>query len=407
MNERNYIRTFYLNKVTPYINKPFIKILTGVRRCGKSYLLKQIIELLISERKVKEEQIVYINKELLKFDFIKDYKKLYDYINEQLSGINGKKYIFVDEIQNIDEWEKTISSFFAEGEYDIYITGSNSNLLSSEFATLLSGRYIEFNLYTLSFEEFTNFRQSDEKDNETEFYNYLKYGGFPVVQHLEDDEELIFQYLNSLYNTILLKDIISRYKIRNIQLFENLTKFVFQNIGNTFSAASISKYLKSQKQSVGLDTIQNYLTYLENSFLITKVKRFDLKGKKILELYEKYYLADIGIKNAMFGYKENEIPGLLENLVFHKLKQLNYKIFIGKFDEYEIDFVAEKKDNRIYIQVAYLLDSEKTVEREFHSLKLISDNYPKYVLTLNKHQTTNNEGIIRMNLVDFLLNYKA
>ena len=406
MNNQNIKRNYYLNKIISYFNKPVIKIITGIRRSGKSYLLQQIIKLL-KDKSVKDNQIVYINKELIKFDFIKTYKDMYEYIVNQFKNVSGKKYLFVDEIQNIKDWEKAVSSFFAENEYDIFITGSNSNLLSSEMATLLSGRYIEFNLHTLSFREFLQFKQKDIQVNEQEFYNYLKYGGFPVIHHLEENEELIFQYLNSLYNTILLKDIISRYKIRNVQLFENLTKFVFDNIGNVFSGRSISKYLKSQNMSVGLDTIQNYLQYLENSFLINKIKRYDLKGKKILEIYEKYYLSDIGLKNAMFGYKEEDISGLLENIVYHKLKQLGFTIYIGKYDEYEIDFIAEKKDFRIYIQVCYLLSSQKTIEREFHSLKQIADNYPKYVLSLDKHQETNNNGIIRMNLIDFLINFNT
>ncbi len=404
MNKQNIERKYYLNKIVPYFDKPVIKVITGIRRSGKSYLMKQIIQLL-QERGVDENQIVYINKELMKFDFIKTYKDLYDYATAQFDSITQKKYLLVDEIQNIAEWEKAIASFFAEDNYDIFITGSNSNLLSSEIATLLSGRYIEFTLHTLSFEEFLQFKQLEITPNETEFYNYLKYGGFPVIHHLEDNEEFIFQYLNALYNTILLKDVISRYKIRNIQLFENLTKFVFDNIGSVFSGRSISKYLKSQNISVGLDTIQNYLQYLENSFLINKVKRYDLKGKKILEIYEKYYLSDIGLKNAMYGYREKDIAGLLENLVFHKLKQLDFTVYIGKYDEYEVDFVAEKKDAKIYIQVCYLLSSQKTTEREFNSLRKISDNYPKYVLSLDKTPQTNNDGIIRMNLIDFLINF--
>ena len=368
-------------------------------------MLKQIIQVL-SEQDIGSEQIIYINKELLKFDFIKNYNDLYVYINKKMSKISGKKYLFIDEIQNISDWEKAISSFFAENQYDIYITGSNANLLSSEIATLLSGRYIEFNLFTLSYKEFLQFGNNKIQYNEKEFYSYLKYGGFPVIHHFKENEELVFQYLNSLYSTILLKDIISRYTIRNIQLFENLTQFIFNNIGNIFSGRSISKYLKAQNISVGLDTIQNYLQYLENSFLINKVKRYDLKGKKVLEIYEKYYLSDIGLKNAMFGYKESDIAGLLENIVYHKLRQCNYNIFIGKNGEYEIDFVAENNKKRVYIQVAYLLNSPETIKREFHSLKQISDNYPKYVISLDKHQTTNNEGILRMNLIEFLLNFE-
>jgi len=401
MEVTNYRRDIYLKKIIPFINKPVIKIITGIRRCGKSFLMKQIISEL-NATGIENKNILYINKELVTFNFIENYTQLYTYISEKFNSTQGKKYILIDEIQEIQQWEKAVGSLFAENEYDIYITGSNAHLLSSEIATLLSGRYVEINLYTLSYKEFVQFRNTEFTNAEDEFYLYLKYGGFPVIHFFDYNDELIYQYINSLYSTILLKDIISRYNIRNVQLFENLTKFVFDNIGNIFSGNSIAKYLKAQNISMGLDTIQNYLQYLENSFLVYKVNRYDLKGKRILEIHEKYYLSDIGLKNAMLGYREKDIAGMLENIVFLKLKQSDYKVFIGKFLDYEIDFVAEKGNSRIYIQVAYLLNSKETIEREFQVMKQISDNYPKYVLSMDKHQTTNNEGIIRMNIINFL-----
>jgi len=401
MEVTNYRRDIYLKKIIPFINKPVIKIITGIRRCGKSFLMKQIISEL-NATGIENKNILYINKELVTFNFIENYTHLYTYISEKFNSTQGKKYILIDEIQEIQQWEKAVGSLFAENEYDIYITGSNAHLLSSEIATLLSGRYVEINLYTLSYKEFVQFRNTEFTNAEDEFYLYLKYGGFPVIHFFDYNDELIYQYINSLYSTILLKDIISRYNIRNVQLFENLTKFVFDNIGNIFSGNSIAKYLKAQNISMGLDTIQNYLQYLENSFLVYKVNRYDLKGKRILEIHEKYYLSDIGLKNAMLGYREKDIAGMLENIVFLKLKQSDYKVFIGKFLDYEIDFVAEKGNSRIYIQVAYLLNSKETIEREFQVMKQISDNYPKYVLSMDKHQTTNNEGIIRMNIIIFL-----
>jgi len=401
MEVTNYRRDIYLKKIIPFINKPVIKIITGIRRCGKSFLMKQIISEL-NATGIENKNILYINKELVTFNFIENYTQLYTYISEKFNSTQGKKYILIDEIQEIQQWEKAVGSLFAENEYDIYITGSNAHLLSSEIATLLSGRYVEINLYTLSYKEFVQFRNTELTNAEDEFYLYLKYGGFPVIHFFDYNDELIYQYINSLYSTILLKDIISRYNIRNVQLFENLTKFVFDNIGNIFSGNSIAKYLKAQNISMGLDTIQNYLQYLENSFLVYKVNRYDLKGKRILEIHEKYYLSDIGLKNAMLGYREKDIAGMLENIVFLKLKQSDYKVFIGKFLDYEIDFVAEKGNSRIYIQVAYLLNSKETIEREFQVMKQISDNYPKYVLSMDKHQTTNNEGIIRMNIIIFL-----
>lgn len=403
--QENYKRTLYLYQIIPFIDKPVIKVITGVRRSGKSFIMKQLISML-SRNGVDSNQIVYINKELVKFDFITNYKDLHGFITEKFKETETKKYLLIDEIQEIVQWEKAIVSFFAEDNYDIFITGSNAKLLSSEIATLLSGRYVEFNVFPLSFNEFKHFINNGQQSNEDTFYLYLKYGGFPVIHHFNMDKTLIYQYINSLYSTILLKDIISRFNVRNVQLFENLAKYVFNNIGSIFSGRSISKYLKSQKISVGLDTIQNYLQYLENSFLVYKVKRYDLKGKRILELYEKYYLSDIAFKNAILGYKEQDINGMLENIVYLKLCQNNYNVHIGKYNDYEIDFIAEKANNRYYIQVAYLLHSEETIEREFRVLKLIPDNYPKYVLSMDKYGTTNNEGIIRMNIIDFIINFK-
>ena len=405
MENINYKRQNYLQKIIPFINKPVIKIITGIRRCGKSYFLKQIINELTSQ-KVDSKQIIYINKELVKFDFIKNYENLYSYISKNFENVKKQKYVFIDEVQEIEQWERAVISLFAENEYDIYITGSNAHLLSSEIATLISGRYIEINLFPLDFSEFLQFRNTKTPDLDVEFNLYLQYGGFPVIHFFDYNEELIFQYVQSLYSTILLKDIVSRYNIRNVQLFENLTKYVFSNIGNIFSGNSINKYLKAQNINIGLDTIQNYLQYLESSYLIHKVKRYDLKGKRILEIYEKYYLTDLAIKNANTGYQQKDISGMLENIVFLKLKQLDYQIFIGKYGDNEIDFVAQKGENKIYIQVAYLLESENTIKREFGILQQIPDNFPKYVISMDKLPKTNNEGIIRMNMLDFLLNFK-
>jgi len=400
-----YKRNNYLQKIIPFINKPVIKIITGIRRCGKSYLLKQIIEELANQ-KVEKNQILYVNKELVKFDFIKNYTDLYNYISESFENIEAKKYVFIDEVQEIENWEKAVISLFAEDSFDIYLTGSNAHLLSSEISTLISGRYVEINLYPLDFSEFLKFRNNINNNQEDEFNLYLQFGGFPVIHFFDYNEEHIFQYIQSLYSTILLKDIVSRFNIRNIQLFENLTKYVFDNIGNIFSGRSISKYLKAQNISIGLDTVQNYLQHLETSYLIHKVKRYDLKGKRILEIYEKYYLSDISFKNAILGFQQKDISGMLENIVFLKLKMLDYKVFIGKLDEMEIDFVAQKGETKIYIQVAYLLETEETINREFNVLREIPDNYPKYVLTMDKLPKSNNEGIIRMNIIKFLLNFK-
>ena len=395
-------RETYLNKIEGYINKPVIKVITGMRRVGKSYFVKQIINKL-TDAGVLPEQIIYVNMELIKYDFIENYKDIHEYVSEYFKNCKKDKYIFIDEIQEIKQWEKAISSFLAEKEYDIYITGSNSNLLSSELSTLISGRYIEFNIYSLSFSEFLDFREEQKQDLNTEFNNYLKYGGFPVIHSFNFNDELTYQYISSLYNTILLKDVIERYNLRNVRLFTDIVKFTFSNLGQIFSSNSISKYLKNQRKNVGVETIQNYLQYLESSFLIYKVQRYDIKGKRILDLYEKYYLGDISLKNALIGYKDDDISGLLENLVFLKLKQDNYNVFIGKYDDYEIDFIAEKNGEKKYFQVAYLLNSEKTIEREFSVLEKVKDNYPKYVITMDNLPKSNRNGITRMHIIDFLL----
>jgi len=402
MEDVIYTRKSYIEKVAAYINKPVVKVITGIRRAGKSYFIRQIINL-IKLQGVEPQNILYINKESLEFEFISNYRELYDYVNLQFKNVQGKKYLLVDEIQNIEEWEKALTSFFTQPGFDIYITGSNAQLLSSEIATLISGRYIEFQIYTLSFAEFLQFRGTNENSRSDEFLSYMKYGGFPAIYHFDNNDDLIFDYINSLYNTIILKDVISRYNIRNVQLFERLASYIISNAGNVFSGRSISKYLKSQNMSVGVDTIQNYLHYLSSTYLIHKVKRYDLQGKKILNIYEKYYLGDIGLKNVMYGYKETELPGLLENIIFLKLVQNNFQVYVGKYKEYEIDFVARKGSNRIYIQVAYLLNSPETIEREFGVLRKINDNFPKYVITMDNLPESNNDGIIRMNIIDFLL----
>lgn len=395
-------RKKYLKDIEPYINKPVIKVITGMRRVGKSYFVKQIINHL-TDNGIKPEQIVYVNMELVEFDFINDYKDIHAYVSEFFKKCEKPKYIFIDEIQEIEQWEKAIGSFLAEEKYDIYITGSNSNLLSSELSTLISGRYIEFNIYSLSFNEFLDFRLDHKKDIKTEFNNYLKFGGFPVIHSFNFNEEVTYQYISSLYNTILLKDVISRYNLRNVRLFTDIVKYTLSNLGQIFSSNSISKYLKNQKKSVGVETIQNYLHYLESSFLLYKVQRYDIKGKRILNMYEKYYLGDISIKNAIIGYKDDDISGMLENIVFLKLKQDNYDVYIGKYDDYEIDFIAEKNGNKKYFQVAYLLNSQQTIEREFSVLEKVKDNYPKYVITMDNLPSSNRNGITRMHIVDFLL----
>lgn len=400
-----YERNLYIDKIRPFIDKPVIKIITGMRRVGKSCLIKLIIEML-KQNPENKNAILYINKESLDFEFISDYRDLNRYVTKCFKGIKGKKYLFVDEIQEIAEWEKAITSLFSQGNIDIYVTGSNAHLLSSEIATLISGRFIEFPVYTLSFEEFLLFRNDKKEDIETEFLKYLKFGGFPAIHHFDFHEEVIYQYINSLYSTILLKDVIKRNSVRNVYLLEKITQYVFDNVGNIFSAKKISDFIKSQKMKVGIETVQNYISYLLSTFAIHKTSRYDIKGKRLLELHEKYYLGDLSLRHAMLGYKETDISGMLENLVFLELKRRGFNIHIGKYGNKEIDFIAEKENKKLYIQVAYLLASPETIEREFSVLKQIKDNYPKYVISMDKVFGNDFAGIRRINFIDFLLQRK-
>jgi len=397
-----YTRNSYSEKIRPFINKPVIKVITGMRRSGKSYFVKQVIEQLIAES-VPEKNILYINKESLEFDFIRDYRDLHDHVQEVFSGITDKKYLFVDEIQEIESWEKAITSFFSEGDLDIFITGSNAHLLSSEISTLISGRYIEFPIYPLGFNEFLQFRDDKRGTSEEEFRRFLRFGGLPVLHHFDFNEEVVYQYINALYSTILLKDVIKRNNIRNISLLENVTRFIFDNIGNIFSAKKVSDFLKSQRINVAVETVHNYVSHLISSFAVYKVPRYDIKGKRLLELHEKYFLGDIGFRNALLGYREQDISGILENVVFLELKRRGYQVAIGKLGDLEIDFIAEKGTQKIYIQVAYLLAHPATIDREFSVLKKIKDNYPKMVLSLDTFIGEDVDGIRRMNLIDFLM----
>ena len=397
-----YKRNLYIERVKPYMDKPIIKVITGMRRIGKSCFLKLIIEEL-SQKKITPKQLLYIDKESLKFDFIQDYKALYNYVNKFFSGTDSKRYLFIDEIQEISGWEKAIASYLGEGNFDIYITGSNARLLSSDIATVIAGRYIEIPVYSLGFDEFLMFTGFDGGMLEDAFSIYLWAGGLPGIHHFDLNQQVVYEYINAIYNTILLKDVIKKNNIRNISLLENITRYLFDNIGNIFTAKKISDYLKSQKIRVSVDTVQNYISYLASAFAIYKVPRYDIKGKRLLELHEKYFLSDIALRHALLGYREGDISGILENLVFLELKRRGYKVFIGKLDKREIDFIAEKENKKIYVQVAYILESKKIIEREFSPLKAIRDNYPKYVITMDKIFGKDVEGIQRLNLIDFLL----
>ncbi len=398
-----YERNLYLEKITPYMNKPVIKVITGMRRVGKSYILRLIIKRL-EEKGIPKKRILYINKELLEYDFIQNYRDLDEYVKKQFKSVRGRKYLIVDEVQEIYEWEKAINSFLSEGHFDIYISGSNARLLSSDIATLISGRYIEIPVFTLSFEEFLLFRSERKGNRDSEFATYLWAGGFPAIHHFDFNQEVVYQYVSSLYNTILLKDVIKRNNVRNVNLLENVTRYLFDNIGNIFSAKRVSDFVKSQKMRVGVETVQNYIAYILSTFALHKVPRYDIKGKRLLELYEKYYLGDVALRHALLGYREGDISGVLENIVYLELKRRGYNVFVGKLENKEIDFIAEKENRKAYFQVTYLLSSSETVDREFSVLRMIKDNYPKYVISLDTVFGSDIDGIHRVNLIDFLLN---
>lgn len=387
--------------MAPFIGKPVIKVITGMRRVGKSCFLRQIIEEIRTGQGAGPDHILYIDKESMEFEEIRTHRDLHT-LCLHLSKSPGKKYLFVDEVQEIDQWEKAIASLAKTEEIDIYLTGSNAHLFSSELATLLAGRYIEFPLFPLGFDEFLLFRGAGPDTAEKEFRNYLRFGGLPALHHFQLDEESIYQYIRAIYDTILLKDIVKRHNIRNIQLLENICRYVFDNIGSIFSAKKIADYLKSQRLRIGVDTVQNYLKFFTDALVLHKVPRYDLKGKRLLEIHEKYYLGDIGIRHALLGYREADISGTLENMVFLELLRRGYQVWVGKLGDREIDFVATREKEKIYIQVAYLLSTAATVEREFGVLRAVADNYPKYVLSLDTVFGDDLDGIKRVNIVDFL-----
>jgi uncharacterized protein len=396
-------RDLYLSRLMKYIDKPIIKVLTGIRRSGKSTILKLLYNELLGKG-VKKENIVFINHESLEFSFIKNYEDLFTFVKKSLQNRSGKKYILLDEVQEVDKWEKAVSSFLADDMGDIVITGSNAHLLSSELATLLSGRYVELPVLPLSFQEFLLFRNvTEKKEIDEEFHLYLRYGGFPGIHALEFDDEMIITYLNSILNTVILKDVIERNNIRESVLIEHLTKYLTDNCGNISSAKGISDYFKSQKIKTSIDTVINYIGYLEKSFMFYKANRYDLKGKKWLEVNNKFYLGDIGLRNGMIGYRENDISGVLENLIYLELIRRGYKVGIGVINGGEIDFIAEKQNEKIYLQVCYMLSGDTVVQREFGSLESINDNYRKIVLTLDKFFPSDRNGIERMYIPDFLL----
>ncbi len=386
-----------------YKDKNVIKILSGIRRSGKSFMLRLLRENFIKTG-ISENQILYIDFEDFENAQYLASKNLYAFVKEQNQKVGGKRlYLLFDEIQEVEDWEKIVNSLYSSEKIDcdIYLTGSNANLLSSELATYLSGRYVNISVFPLSYKEFLDFYAVD--DSNESFLRFMKFGGFPGLKELSGSELSLKAYIDGIYSTVLLKDVISRNKIRDTAVLEKIILYITDNIGNIFSAKKISDFMKSNGRSLAVETVYNDINYLQSALFLYKVPRFDLKGKKLLETMEKYYIADTGFRFQLLGFSDNAINGLLENIVFIELLRREYKVCIGKIGEYEIDFVAEKNGVREYFQVSYLLSSEETMEREYRPLELLNDNYPKYILTLDDLPESNTNGIIRMNLRKWLL----
>ncbi|RDC56097.1 ATP-binding protein [Pedobacter chinensis] len=390
-------RNKYIFKIQPFIRKNLIKVLTGQRRVGKSYLVFQLINYILEQD--KDSNIIYMNKEDLQFDFIKNATDLNDYIISKIKP-NALNYIFIDEIQDIVDFEKALRSFLLDQNNDIYITGSNAKMLSGELATYLSGRYVEFTIYSLSYSEFLQFHKLDNNDKNMD--HYFKYGGLPYLINLALNEQA-FEYLNSIYTTILFRDVVSRYNLRNSNFLEKLVLFLADNIGSLFSAKKISDFLKSQQTKIAPNQIQTYTKYLVNAYVIHEVDRYDIIGKRIFETGSKFYFENTGIRNAIIGYKPQDLGKLLENVVYNHLLYLGYKIKVGTMNTKEIDFIAERNNEFIYIQIALKLDDEATIKREFENLLQIANNYPKYVITNTQFNGNTYRGIQHVYIRDFLM----
>lgn len=391
-------RKGYIARIKPFMRKSVAKVLTGQRRVGKSFLLYQLIEEILNEE--PNANIIYINLEDFAFNSLQTAQDLHSYIASQ-SKEKERNYIFIDEIQDIPGFEKVIRSLLLNEDNDIYITGSNAKMLSGELATYLSGRYIEFKVYSLSYSEFLEFHELTE--DEKSYQLYSRYGGLPYLLNLPLEDETVNEYLKSVYSTIIFRDVVSRYNLRNTAFLEKLIQFLSENIGNLFSAKNISDYLKSQHSTVSVNQIQNYTEYLNNAFLLHRVERYDLIGKRVFEIGEKYYFENMGIRNIVIGYRITDKGKILENMVYNHLLYKGYEVKVGYYGDKEIDFIGEKNGEKIYIQVALKIDSEKTAEREFGNLLKIQDNYPKIVITEDAFKGNSYEGIRHCPIRGFLM----
>ena len=393
-------RPLYVDKIMAYVDTPFVKILTGVRRCGKSTILKMIMEQLKNLRNIPEERIVSCRYDSMEFEDMTA-KEMYIQLKDRLST-EGKTYLFLDEVQEINGWEKVVNSLMSDFDVDLYVTGSNSRMMSSEISTYLTGRYVSFRIFTLSFSEYLKFKQqyAELGEPKAELANYVRLGGFPATHLHEYSQDEVYTIVRDIYNSTIFSDIVKRNQVRKIDQLERVVKYTFNNVGNTFSAKSIADYLKAEHRSLNNETVYSYLEKLEKAYLL---HRFDLQGKEILKTQEKFYLADTALRYSVLGYNSDSVASGLENVVYLELCRRGYSVYVGKSGNCEIDFVAVRQNEKLYVQVTQELSSLKTEKREYDRLLDIHDNYPKYVLTTDAFSGGNYEGIKTMHIADFLL----
>ena len=396
-------RPLYVDKIMAYVDTPFVKILTGVRRCGKSTILKMIMERLKTERNIPEDRIISCRFDSMEYEDMTA-KQIYTLLKDQLSS-TGRTYLFLDEVQEIKGWEKVVNSLASDFDVDLYITGSNSRMMSSEIATYLTGRYISFRIFTLSFGEYLMFKSkfANVGEPKAELANYVRLGGFPATHLQAYSQDEIYTIVRDIYNSTIFSDIVKRNQVRKIDQLERVVKYTFNNVGNTFSAKSIADYLKAERRSLDNETVYSYLEKLEKSYLLHRCSRYDLQGKEILKTQEKFYLADVALRYSVLGYNADSVASSLENIVYLELCRRGYTVNVGKTGDSEIDFVAVRQNEKIYVQVTQEINSEKTEKREYSRLLEIPDNYPKFVLTTDEFAGGNYEGIKTMHIADFLL----
>ena len=396
-------RPLYVDKIMAYVDTPFVKILTGVRRCGKSTILKMIMERLKTERNIPEDRIISCRFDSMEYEDMTA-KQIYTLLKDQLSS-TGRTYLFLDEVQEIKGWEKVVNSLASDFDVDLYITGSNSRMMSSEIATYLTGRYISFRIFTLSFGEYLMFKSkfANVGEPKAELANYVRLGGFPATHLQAYSQDEIYTIVRDICNSTIFSDIVKRNQVRKIDQLERVVKYTFNNVGNTFSAKSIADYLKAERRSLDNETVYSYLEKLEKAYLLHRCSRYDLQGKEILKTQEKFYLADVALRYSVLGYNADSVASSLENIVYLELCRRGYTVNVGKTGDSEIDFVAVRQNEKIYVQVTQEINSEKTEKREYSRLLEIPDNYPKFVLTTDEFAGGNYEGIKTMHIADFLL----